>query len=116
MKTSYSRFIQELALNVVEHEEVTENMEWHGETMGELTARTSAVPVSIEPSRVSPILIETTCAPGAIPHFSTSPSKYPAAIHATCVPCAPDTTHILRACNHRNTTTISWPTCIREQP
>ena len=78
-----------------------------------LTARTSAVPVSMEPSRVSPILMEMTWAPGAIPHFSTSPSKYPAAIHATCVPWAPETNNIqtwmLRLGRH------SWKALIRVQ-
>ena len=53
----------------------------------------SAVPVSIDVSRPSPMLREIIWAPGANPFFSgagswiSSPTKLAAAIEATCVPC-----------------------------
>lgn len=52
-------------------------------------ARIIAVPVSIEPSRPSPIVNETIFAPGATPSNSVRPDVVlwlPAAIEATCVP------------------------------
>lgn len=53
------------------------------------TALIRPVPVSIVLSLVSPILIARIWAPGATPFRSGSSGKYPAAILATCVPCAP---------------------------
>ena len=49
-------------------------------------ARAKEVPVSIDPRRLSPIEIETICAPGANPFFSGSSGKHAEAIDATCVP------------------------------
>lgn len=54
-----------------------------------LTALIRPVPVSIVLNLVSPILIASICAPGAIPFLSGCSGKCPAAILATCVPCAP---------------------------
>lgn len=53
-----------------------------------LTARTNADPVSMEPSRTSPMPMDTICAPGAMPFFSGWSGKYAAAMLATCVPWA----------------------------
>ena len=51
-----------------------------------IIARTSAVPVSIDPIRFSPIERETILAAGATPHSCAFDSLYPLAIAATCVP------------------------------
>lgn len=59
-----------------------------------LTALINEVAVSIVESLVSPILMDTICAPGATPFSSGFSGKWPAHIDATCVPCAP-------ACNKK---------------
>lgn len=59
-----------------------------------LTARTRAGPVSMEPNRVSPIFMATTCAPGATPFFSGSFGKKPAAMLATWVPWEPASSQV----------------------
>ena len=53
------------------------------------TALTRAVPVSMDPSLESPILIPRILAPGATPFLSGLSGKWPAAIHATWVPWEP---------------------------
>mmetsp|Transcript_18197 Transcript_18197/g.44668 ORF Transcript_18197/g.44668 Transcript_18197/m.44668 type:complete len:247 (-) Transcript_18197:339-1079(-) len=61
-----------------------------------LTARTIPMFVSIEPRRVSPILTETICAPGATPSMLPfSSGRYAAVIPATWVPCEPQQTTIV---------------------
>ena len=54
-----------------------------------LTARTRDVPVSMEPSLLSPIFTDTICAPGAMPLRSGASGKQPVAMHATWVPWEP---------------------------
>ncbi|KAH9414298.1 hypothetical protein DERP_008497 [Dermatophagoides pteronyssinus] len=55
-----------------------------------INARIIAEPVSIVPRRLSPITIDTSCAPGATPFRSGSLGKFAAAIDATCVPNKPN--------------------------
>lgn len=61
-----------------------------------LTALTKAVPVSIEPSLVSPIFKPMTWAPGAMPFVAGQSGKLPAAMHATWVPWEPDTKQTIK--------------------
>lgn len=49
-------------------------------------ALTRAVPVSMEPNLLSPIVRDMILAPGDTPLRSGSSGTYPAAIAATCVP------------------------------
>ncbi len=58
-----------------------------------LTALIRAEPVSMDPRRVSPILMPTTWAPGATPFLSGSLGKWPAAIQETWVPWEPAKTN-----------------------
>lgn len=51
-----------------------------------IQALTSAVPVSMDPSLLSPMVRDTILAPGATPFLSGSSGKQPAAIAATWVP------------------------------
>ena len=53
------------------------------------SARVSAMDVSMLPSRVSPIFIETICAPGATPSSARAPGWCAATMLATCVPWLP---------------------------
>mmetsp|Transcript_12181 Transcript_12181/g.35989 ORF Transcript_12181/g.35989 Transcript_12181/m.35989 type:complete len:265 (-) Transcript_12181:455-1249(-) len=62
-------------------------------SMAAPSARTSAVPVSIPSSRVSPILKPTIWQPGAMPFSSGASGKWAPMMPATCVPCEPASTH-----------------------